>query len=46
MRLLLDTHTLLWWDEDQLPRRVTNAIQDAAMKAPEVFWTFVVLMLV
>lgn len=29
MRLLLDTHTLLWWDDDQLPRRVTAAIQKA-----------------
>jgi PIN domain nuclease of toxin-antitoxin system len=29
MRLLLDTHTLIWWDDDQLPRRVTSAIQNA-----------------
>lgn len=29
MRLLLDTHTLIWWDNDQLPRRVTAAIQAA-----------------
>ena len=29
MRLLLDTHTLLWWDEDRLPRRVVDAIQQA-----------------
>ena len=29
MRLLLDTHTLIWWDDDQLPRRVTAAIQAA-----------------
>ena len=29
MRLVLDTHTLLWWDDDRLPRRVTAMIQDA-----------------
>jgi len=29
MRLVLDTHALIWWDEDRLPRRVTEAIQDA-----------------
>lgn len=29
MNLLLDTHTLIWWDDDQLPRSVTSAIQDA-----------------
>jgi len=29
VRLLLDTHTLLWWDDDRLPRRVTTAIQNA-----------------
>ncbi len=29
MRLLLDTHAFLWWDEDRLPRRVTNLIQGA-----------------
>jgi PIN domain nuclease of toxin-antitoxin system len=29
MRLLLDTHTLIWWDDDQLPRRVTATIQSA-----------------
>ena len=28
-RLLLDTHTLIWWDDDCLPRRVTTAIQNA-----------------
>ena len=31
MRLLLDTHTLIWWDDDRLPRRVTTAIQGADM---------------
>lgn len=29
MRLLLDTHTLIWWDDDRLPRSVTAAIQAA-----------------
>jgi PIN domain nuclease of toxin-antitoxin system len=29
VRLLLDTHTLIWWDDDRLPRRVTAAIQEA-----------------
>ena len=29
MRLLLDTHTLIWWDADELPRRVTASIQNA-----------------
>ncbi len=29
MRLLLDTHTLIWWDDDRLPQRVTAAIQAA-----------------
>ena len=38
MRLLLDTHTFLWWDEDQLPARVTAAIK----AADEVFVSAVV----
>jgi PIN domain nuclease of toxin-antitoxin system len=29
MRLVLDTHTLIWWDDDRLPVRVTAAIRDA-----------------
>jgi PIN domain nuclease of toxin-antitoxin system len=29
VRLLLDTHTLLWWDEDRLPGRVVATIQNA-----------------
>lgn len=29
MRLLLDTHALIWWDEDRLPRSVTAAIKTA-----------------
>lgn len=29
MRLLLDTHVLVWWDNDRLPRRVATAIRDA-----------------
>lgn len=29
MRLLLDTHALVWWDEGRLPRRVVTAIQEA-----------------
>ena len=29
MRLVLDTHTLIWWDDDRLPRRVTAAIRNA-----------------
>lgn len=29
MRLLLDTHTFIWWDDDALPKRVTAAIQAA-----------------
>ena len=29
MRLVLDTHTLIWWDDDRLPRRVTATIQNA-----------------
>jgi PIN domain nuclease of toxin-antitoxin system len=29
MRVLLDTHTLMWWDDDRLPRRVTAAIRNA-----------------
>ena len=31
MRLLLDTHTLIWWDDDELPRRVTDVIRNADM---------------
>lgn len=32
MRLLLDTHTLIWWDSDpdQLPERVLEALRDPA----------------
>lgn len=30
MRLLLDTHALVWWDNDRLPQRVTASIQAAA----------------
>lgn len=29
MRLLLDTHTLICWDDDRLPRGVTTAIREA-----------------
>ena len=29
MRLLLDTHVFLWWDENQLPRAAVQAIQSA-----------------
>ncbi len=29
MRLLLDTHALVWWDNDQLPAAVTRRIQRA-----------------
>lgn len=29
MRLLLDTHALIWWDDDRLPTRVTSAIREA-----------------
>jgi PIN domain nuclease of toxin-antitoxin system len=29
MRLLLDTHALLWWDEDRLPKRLVASIQHA-----------------
>lgn len=29
MRLLLDTHTLVWWDNGRLPRRVVTAIKNA-----------------
>lgn len=29
MRLLLDTHTFLWWDDDKLPEGVVRRIQDA-----------------
>ena len=29
MRLLLDTHALIWWDEGHLPRAATKAVQDA-----------------
>jgi PIN domain nuclease of toxin-antitoxin system len=28
-RLLLDTHTFIWWDNGKLSRRVTALIQDA-----------------
>lgn len=29
MRLLLDTHTFVWWDNDELPRAVRDRIQAA-----------------
>ncbi len=29
MRLLLDTHALIWWDEDRLPRGVASRIRAA-----------------
>lgn len=29
MRLLLDTHTLIWWDNGALPARVAKRIRDA-----------------
>jgi PIN domain nuclease of toxin-antitoxin system len=29
VRLLLDTHTLIWWDNDRLPPRVTRMIESA-----------------
>lgn len=29
MKILLDTHTVLWWDNDQLPAAVTKRIQRA-----------------
>lgn len=29
MRLLLDTHTLVWWDGDDLPRAVARRIERA-----------------
>ena len=29
MKLLLDTHTLLWWDNDELPAAVVRRIQGA-----------------
>ena len=29
MRLVLDTHTLIWWDNDRLPKRVAAVIQAA-----------------
>ena len=29
MRLLLDTHTFLWWDEGKLPTKVVRAIRGA-----------------
>lgn len=29
MKLLLDTHTFVWWDNDDLPRSVRNRIQSA-----------------
>ncbi|MBI2290592.1 MAG: type II toxin-antitoxin system VapC family toxin [Betaproteobacteria bacterium] len=35
VRLLLDTHALLWWlfDDPQLPRRARDAIGDNATQA-------------
>ncbi len=33
MRLLLDTHTLIWWDEGKLPAAVVTRVQ----RADEVF---------
>jgi PIN domain nuclease of toxin-antitoxin system len=29
VNLLLDTHTFVWWDNDELPRGVVGLIQDA-----------------
>jgi PIN domain nuclease of toxin-antitoxin system len=29
MRLLLDTHTFVWWDNDELPRPVRDRIRSA-----------------
>ena len=29
MRVLLDTHTFMWWDDDRLPKRVASTIQAA-----------------
>jgi PIN domain nuclease of toxin-antitoxin system len=29
VRLVLDTHTLIWWDDDRLPRSATALIQNA-----------------
>jgi len=29
MRLLLDTHTLVWWDNAKLPARVGRRVQEA-----------------
>jgi PIN domain nuclease of toxin-antitoxin system len=29
LRLLLDTHALVWWDNDKLPARVAKRIRDA-----------------
>ena len=29
MRLLLDTHTFVWWDNDELPRAVRERIRSA-----------------
>jgi PIN domain nuclease of toxin-antitoxin system len=29
LRLLLDTHTLVWWDNDTLPARVVKRVRDA-----------------
>ena len=29
MRLLLDTHAFIWWDEDRLPAPVTRLIKEA-----------------
>ncbi len=33
MKLLLDTHTFIWWDNNRLPKAVTRRIQ----RATEVF---------
>lgn len=30
MRLLLDTHTLIWWDLGKLPARTVRIVKDAA----------------
>ncbi len=31
MRLLLDTHTFVWWDNDELPRAVRDRIRSAGV---------------
>jgi PIN domain nuclease of toxin-antitoxin system len=38
VRLLLDTHAFVWWDDNRLPPRVTSAIKEA----DEVFVSAVV----